>query len=180
MAIRLAAMSALSSTLLRSKRYRLVADRDALDLLDIKTMRTVCLVGAFGSYIRRLKAVRGLKLRVLELSEEAFEKEDKEYYVPAARGPKVLPSADTVIITGASIANGTIDGLLKYVRPGARVVVVGPSSSILPDALFKRGVTMVSGALITDADEALEILSEGGSAYHLYETCARKVNLFPK
>jgi uncharacterized protein (DUF4213/DUF364 family) len=100
--------------------------------------------------------------------------------VPARRAPEVLPSADTVIITGSSIANGTIDRLLACVDPASRVAVVGPTGSILPDALFRRGVAMVSGALITDADQALEILSEGGSAYHLYETCARKVNLLPK
>jgi uncharacterized protein (DUF4213/DUF364 family) len=71
-AIRLAAMSALSAYLLVSGKYRLVADKDALDMLDISRMRKVCLVGAFGTYIQRLKAVPGLKLRVLELNKDAF------------------------------------------------------------------------------------------------------------
>jgi len=179
-AIRVAVLGALSAPLLRPERYRMVADEDALDLLNPSGMRSVCLVGAFGTYIRRLQAVRSLKLRVLELREDAFNGDDRRFYVPAHKAPQVLPLADTVIITGSSIANGTIDGLLSCVRPGSRVAVVGPTSSILPDVLFKRGVTMVSGAAITDADQALETLSQGGSAYHLYGLCARKINLFPK
>jgi len=36
---------------------------------------------------------------------------------------------------------------------------------------------MVGTSIVTDIDEALEILSEGGGAYQLFGTCAQKINL---
>ena len=79
-----------------------------------------------------------------------------------------------MIITGASISNGTIDDLLSWTRPGARVIVTGPTASILPDALFKRNASIVSGVQVTDPDLALDLLAEGVGAYHLFHTCVRK------
>ena len=104
---------------------------------------------------------------------------DRGLFIPAAKGPEVLPEADAVLVTGAAIANGTIEGLLGLVNPRAQVAVVGPSGGILPDALFSRGVGLVSGALVTDPAMALELLSQGASAYHLFGRCARKMNLLP-
>jgi uncharacterized protein (DUF4213/DUF364 family) len=54
------------------------------------------------------------------------------------------------IPTGSSIANGTIEDLLGYTRPGATVIVTGPTASLLPDALFARNATIVSGVKVTD------------------------------
>ena len=73
---------------------------------------------------------------------------------------KVLPLCDTAILTGSSIANGTIEDLLGYTRPGATVIVTGPTASLLPDALFARNATIVSGVKVTDQDLALDMLAE--------------------
>jgi len=89
----------------------------------------------------------------------------------------VLSACDTVIITGASMANRTIDELLGYTRPGARVIVTGPTASILPDVLFEHNVSAVSGVCVTDPDMALDMLAEGVGAYQLFDTCMRKMNI---
>jgi len=72
--------------------------------------------------------------------------------LPSAMAAEVLPACDTVIITGASIANGSVDELLGWTRPGVNVMVAGPTASLLPDALFARNVAMVSGVEVTDPD----------------------------
>ncbi|OGS28244.1 MAG: hypothetical protein A3J82_06060 [Elusimicrobia bacterium RIFOXYA2_FULL_69_6] len=90
-----------------------------------------------------------------------------------------MRASDVIIITGAAITNDTVDGLLRHIPAGARTAIVGPTGSFLPDAFFKKGVSMVSGAQIYNADKALDLLSQGGRAHHLYGTCARKINLSP-
>ncbi|MBI4802616.1 MAG: hypothetical protein HY796_08865 [Elusimicrobia bacterium] len=75
--------------------------------------------------------------------------------------------------------NGTVDGLLSHITPGARTAIVVPTASFLPDAFFKEGVGMVSGAQIFNAGLALDLLSQGARAHHLYGCCARKINLLP-
>jgi len=41
-------------------------------------------------------------------------------------------------------------------------------------------VGIVSGVVVTDSNAMLDILSEGGSAYHLFNTCAKKINIVTK
>jgi uncharacterized protein (DUF4213/DUF364 family) len=89
----------------------------------------------------------------------------------------VLPTCDTVIVTGASIANRTIDDLLAATRPDAFVIVTGPTASMLPDVLFEHNVAAVSGVRVTEPDAALDMLAEGVGAYHLFDACVRKMNV---
>jgi uncharacterized protein (DUF4213/DUF364 family) len=175
----LAALSALSSAWLKPDRYRVVYDRDALDLAELGPGVRATIVGAFHRYIDRLRLVPGVRLHVLEMRPSALRPEDMPYYVPAEAADKVVPQSDWVIITGLTLANMTLCGLLALARPGARIMVVGPSASILPDALFRRKVALVGGGLMTASDAALDLLSQGAYARHLYAGCARRINLLP-
>jgi uncharacterized protein (DUF4213/DUF364 family) len=179
-ALAVAALNALSAPWLEGGRYRVVRDRDAFELLELKAGMSVAVVGAFSSYIDRLKAVPGLRLKVLELREEALRPEDKHLYVPAARAADVVPGCDALVITGMTVVNETLEGLLALAEPKAQTVLVGPSGSLLPDALFARGVRWAGGCAVTDADAALALLSQGARARHLYGSCARRINLAPR
>ncbi|HHX37446.1 MAG TPA: Fis family transcriptional regulator, partial [Clostridiaceae bacterium] len=50
-----------------------------------------------------------------------------------------------------------------------------PTVSMLPDGLFASGVTIVGGVSVTDADEMLDVISEGGSGYHLFGKSVRRI-----
>ncbi len=175
--VKLVVMNALSSRFLTEDRYRIVFDADALDLVDIPAAGKIGMVGAFIPFLKRLKGLPGVDLSVIERKKETLKSDEMRFYVPAVRASEVLPRCDTVIITGASIANGTIDELLGYTRAGARVIVTGPTASVLPDALFARNVSMVSGVQVTDIDKALDLLVEGAGAFHLFGVCMRKINV---
>jgi uncharacterized protein (DUF4213/DUF364 family) len=178
-ALAVAALNALSAPWLDGGRYRVVFDRDAFDLLELRPGMNVAMVGAFSSYIDRLQASAGLRLKVLELHEEAMRVQDMPLFVPASRAPEVVPACDALIITGLTAVNGTLEGLLSLASPKAEVIVVGPSGSMLPDALFARGARWVGGCALTDPDAALGLLALGAGARHLYGACARRINLAP-
>jgi uncharacterized protein (DUF4213/DUF364 family) len=178
-ALAVAAMNALSAPWLEGGRYRVVYDRDAFDLLQLRPGMSVAMVGAFSSYIDRFKTMPGVHLKVLELHAEAMRAEDRPLYVPAVRAPEVVPACDALIITGLTAVNGTLEGLLSLASPKAEVIVVGPSGSMLPDALFARGARWVGGCALTDPDAALDLLALGAGARHLYGACARRINLAP-
>ncbi|HAH05727.1 MAG TPA: Fis family transcriptional regulator [Elusimicrobia bacterium] len=176
-ALAAASMSALSAPWLEKAAGRTVYDKDPLELLEVRPGMSVAVVGAFRSYIDRLKAVPGVQLKVLELRESALSEDHRPFFVPTERAGEVVPSSDLLVITGLSLVNGTLEDLLSLARKDAQVALVGPSGSILPDALFSRGVTLAGGCVLDDPDEALELLSQGGRAHHLYGRCARKINL---
>jgi uncharacterized protein (DUF4213/DUF364 family) len=112
---------------------------------------------------------------VLELNENALAPEQKKYYAPAGEYKKILPESDIVIITGQTLVNRTIDDLLSVIAEGTQVVVTGPSSNIIPDILFKNKVSIIGAVRITDPEVLFDVVSEGGTGYHLFEYCARKI-----
>lgn len=96
------------------------------------------------------------------------------YYLPADRASDCVPDADLLVITGVTILNGTLPGLLQMAKPGAEILVTGPTASMLPDAFFRRGVTLLGGIQVTKPDELLDIISEGGSGYHFFGKYAER------
>ena len=91
-----------------------------------------------------------------------------------------MPKADLMVITGVTVLNDTLPGLLELRKPGAEIIVTGPTVSMLPDAFFKRGVTSLGGIVVTKADELLDLLCEGGSGYHFFGKYAEQTVVRPK
>ena len=172
--LKTAVLSAVSSKIVSSGNYKIVEDCDPIELLDLNNRKTITIVGAFQSYIRKISETRN-KLFVLELSENALTPEQKKFFVPAGEYRKILAASDIVIITGQTLVNKTIDDLLSAISPGAQVIVTGPSSNILPDILFRNKVSIIGAIRITRPDILFEVVSEGGAGFHLFEYCARKI-----
>ena len=175
--VQLVIMNALSSRFITSDRYNIMYDTDSIDLIDLKRAGRIGMVGAFIPFLKVLKSIPGINLTVVEQKKETLKTDEMRFYAPAEQAKQVIPYCDTVIITGASIANNTIEDLLSLTRPGANVLVTGPTASILPDALFARNVNIVSGVTVTDPDLTIDLLSEGVGAYHLFNRCVRKINI---
>ncbi|MCX6266189.1 MAG: DUF364 domain-containing protein [Bacteroidetes bacterium] len=172
--LRIAVLNAFSSKILSAANYKIVENTDPIDLIDLTQTKTITIVGAFQSYIHKIAETRN-KLYVLELNEKSLAGEDKRFYVPANEYKRVLPVSDIVIITGLTLVNNTIDGLLASIAPGAQIVVTGPSSSVIPDSLFRHNVNMIGATRITDPDLLFTIVGEGGAGYHLFKYCAQKI-----
>jgi uncharacterized protein (DUF4213/DUF364 family) len=82
-----------------------------------------------------------------------------------------------VILTGATIANGTFSQLLAWVNERAAIAVVGPTAGFVTDALFRRNIAIVGTAVMTDSEHLLDVIAEGGGAYQLLGSCVRKIDL---
>jgi uncharacterized protein len=172
--LKTAVLNAISSKIISSGNYKIIDNCDPIQLLDLNSSKTITIVGAFQSYIRKISETSN-KLFVLELSKNALTPEQKKFFVPAGEYEKIIPSSDIVIITGQTIVNRTIDDLLSVISPGTQVIVSGPSSGIFPDILFENKVTIIGTIKITKPEILFDIVSEGGTGYHLFEYCARKI-----
>lgn len=174
--LKIASLNALSSELIQKGFYNVIEDSDPFSLVETGRDKTITIVGAFQSYISKISA-SGSKLYVLEMDEDTLSNEHKKYFVPSTEFRKVLPVSDVVIITGQTLVNGTIDKLLSVINNGTQVIVTGPSSGILPDILFKNGVSIIGTVRITNPEILFDIAGEGGTGYHLFEYCARKITI---
>ena len=174
LSLKMATLNAISSNLISSGSYKIVNNCDPIDLLDLTRNQTITVVGAFQSYIRKISNTNN-RLYVLELNENALQPDQKKFYVPADDYPKILPDTDIVIITGLTLVNNTIDGLLSAIPEQAMVIVTGPSSSIIPDVLFANKVGIIGATQIIKPDILFDIVSEAGAGYHLFNYCAQKI-----
>ena len=114
-----------------------------------------------------------INFRILEM-DPATLKEEKPYFAEASRAGEFVPDADLLVITGTTVINDTLAGLLEMAKPGAQIIVTGPTASMLPDAFFSRGVTTLGGIIVTKPDELLDVISEAGSGYHFFGKSAER------
>ncbi|MBS0293143.1 MAG: DUF364 domain-containing protein [Proteobacteria bacterium] len=178
-ALAIATLNALAETLwLRDgppPGARVVAG-DAFDALAIAPGERVALVGAFPPYLRALRR-SGQPFHVLELDPATLKPEELPFFVPAERAPEIVAQADVLITTGTTLVNGTLDDLLRHLRPGAKAAVVGPTATLRAAPFARRGATVVGGTRVHAPAELLDLLAEGGSGYHFFGKSVERVCL---
>jgi uncharacterized protein (DUF4213/DUF364 family) len=154
----------------------LLPGADAFAATEIGPGERVVLVGAFIPFLKELKRRRQPYL-VLEQNPAALKPEEMPFYRAAELAPEIVPGADVLLITGATLLNKTLEDLLALARPGARVTVVGPTVGMLPDAFVARGVATLGSVRVTRPDDFLDLLAEAGSAPHFLGAYAEKIVL---
>jgi uncharacterized protein (DUF4213/DUF364 family) len=175
-AIGVATLNALSAILLEEEDcpYKPAGLGDVLDLVEIHKEDTVGMIGAFPPFIKRLKE-GCTKLHVFEKNPWLAKEVGMEELQPESLARDILPNCDVLIITGVTLVNHTLEPILKWSKRAREIVLVGPTASLYPEPLFKRGITTIGGIKINNADKVMEIVSQGGSGYDLFEKYADRI-----
>ena len=174
--LKIAVLNAYFHKFVMQNAYSIRRNSDPIDSLNLHQYKKVVMVGAFNSYIQKISK-HEVSLQVLELNEEAFLPQHRQFYVPAEQYKEILPQADLVIMTGLTLVNNTFDDLLAAVSPKSTSVIIGPSASILPDLFFENHIDIIGGTLITEPEKLFPLVSQGAAGYHLFEYCAEKISI---
>ncbi len=127
---------------------------DVLEAVEIRPGDRVCMVGCF------LPLLQALKDR--QVSVTAVDEVPKPGSRPADEARRLLPESQIAVITATSIINGTIDGLLKMAASCREVVILGPSTPLLPEAFAGTPVTCLSGIRVLQSEAVIQSIAEGG------------------
>ena len=73
---------------------------------------------------------------------------------------ELLPQADVVAVTATTLMNGTLAGILAGVRRDAFLMMLGPSTPLVP-ALFEFGFDVLCGTLVDDPEQVLRAVEQG-------------------
>ena len=136
-------------------------------LAELGKDKVVALIGSF-PFISRLRNQVG-ELFVLEQNPGNDE-------LPANRAPHVLPQADVVAITGMTLINQTLDGLLQHCRPDSQIMILGPTTPLSP-LLFKKNIHMLSGSVVTKIDPVLRAVCQGANFRQVHRAGVRLVTI---
>jgi uncharacterized protein (DUF4213/DUF364 family) len=115
--------------------------------------KRIAIVGHF-PFVERVRQVAG-ECWVVELDPRPGD-------VPAERAAEVLGRADVIALTGTSLINHTFDEVVGLCRPGALVLLLGPSAPLTP-VLFEAGVGAISGTRVTDPDKVLPLVEQAAT-----------------
>jgi hypothetical protein len=127
--------------------------------------QSVVLIGHF-PFVERLQARVG-KLTVLELNPQPGD-------VPVSMAADLLPTAKVVAITGMTLLNHTLDGLLQLCAPDALVILLGPSVPLDP-LFFENGVDILCGSIVTSIDPVLAAVRQGATFRQVHRAGVRLV-----
>jgi uncharacterized protein (DUF4213/DUF364 family) len=122
-------------------------------LIERAAGKRVALVGHF-PFIPQLRRSAG-QLWVIEQQPVPGE-------YPAGAAADLIPQADIVALTGSALINHTLDDLLGLCGCDAEVMVLGASTPLSP-VLFERGVSILSGARVTEEAAVLRLAGEGAT-----------------
>ncbi|MFX1388512.1 MAG: Rossmann-like domain-containing protein [Promethearchaeota archaeon] len=84
---------------------------------------------------------------------------------------------DILFCTGTSLINDTFESILqKFRRKARKIILVGPTASMIPDILFDYGVDIIGGMKIINSEATFQILQEGGGT-KIFKKYGKKYNL---
>jgi uncharacterized protein (DUF4213/DUF364 family) len=141
---------------------------DVLDHLELRDGDRVCMVGCFLPLLERLTA---RNIQVLAVDERP-----KAGALPAEQVETLLSSSQVALITATSLVNATLGRLLDLAGSCRAVVLLGPSTPMLPQAFAATPIKLLSGIRITAAEHLIEIVAAGGG-FRDFRPHVRKVNL---
>jgi len=135
--------------------------RKLLELLKGKSPTLV--VGNMGPLIRVLNdhgietivLERCLMMRVRSLADTSL--------------PFVARKARSLVATGATIPNGTIDFVIKCLRHTEPRILAGPTAQLHPDVAKVLGITALASTRVTNISRAIDIVKRGGGRHDLRE-----------
>ena len=145
---------------------------DLLDVLELKPDDHVGMVGCFSPLVERIRRrVRRLSIfeRGRRLTPDLLSED---------RTAEVLPECSVALITSTALMNGTIDALLVAATHCREVVLLGPSTPLVPEVFAEppRRASLLAGVVVTDAEELLRTVAQNGGTRD-FKTSVAKVNV---
>ena len=149
-----------------------MTEGDLLDVLKLKPDDRVGMVGCFSPLVHRIRHCVQ-RLFIFERSPRLTSD-----LLPEHRAIEVLPECSVALITSTTIMNSTIDALLLAATNCREVVLLGPSTPLIPKLFAEppRRASLLSGVVVTDAEELLRTVARGGGTRD-FKTCVAKVNI---
>jgi uncharacterized protein (DUF4213/DUF364 family) len=129
----------------------------------------VGMVGFFRPLIERYLA-RGTEVIVIEQQPERV---PPELGLELFTTPQALARCDTVLCTASTLINNSIESIVEAAGNPAKIHLIGPSASGLPDLLFDLGIRSTGGVIIDRPRDLERAIAQGDS----WGDCGRKYQL---
>jgi len=173
-AVGLAVVNALAN---RSRRHHgqrgeASMEGDLLVALELRPEDHLGMVGCFSPLVEPIRRQVG-RLSIFERGPRLA-----PGLLPEQRAFEILPECSVAVITATTLINGTIDALLVAAAHCREIILLGPSTPLLPEIFAgpPRRVTLLAGTVVTDPEELLRIVAADGGTRD-FQASVVKVNV---
>lgn len=142
------------------------AQEDVFEAAGVREGDRVVMVGFIAPVAAMLKA-KGCTVDIFE-----HRRHDDVRIRPQEAMKECLSRADVAIVTATSIINGSLSDILAFQSGARAMILMGPSTPMLPRVFSSTPVTFLAGCRVVDAGKALDIVMEGGGTQILYKNAA--------
>ncbi len=170
-----AAVNAVSSYLLwgagQDRELHIEVGVDIVSAVPRVASGKVLVVGHMGPLVRALKEHGAREVHVVErcaamrcrgaLSDSAL--------------PRLAPEVDTLVVTGATLVNDTLDYILSLRKADSTLILVGPTAGAHPTPLFTEGVNAIASMRAVKVSAVLDVIRRGGGRWAFTEFCEQYV-----
>ncbi|MFX1392710.1 MAG: Rossmann-like domain-containing protein [Promethearchaeota archaeon] len=175
--IGIATLNAISQHLLKIMNPHKKLKVDLVEYLKIDKDTKVVFVGQISSLIQRVNKITKYIIIIENNPSISLPLNKFSIKTNIDKLSKEEMSTDILFCTGTALINDTMEDILALFRRYAqKIVVIGPSASMIPDILFDSGVDIVGGMKIVDYESAIKVLQEGGGTKH-FKQYGKKYNL---
>ena len=123
-----------------------------MDSFGVESNSRIAMVGLFRPLVKIFQE-RGASVEVLDDFQGVGERN--------RFNEKLKDWAEVLVLTSTSILNDTTEGILNLLGPGVKVVMIGPSTPLVPDIFHDFPVHMLVGTVPTDTEGVLKAIRHG-------------------
>ena len=145
---------------------------DALDAISIRDGDTITLIGAIGPFINELSR-RNVNINLFEKGE--VKEEFRKFLRLNDDLDKVLLETDILILTGVTVENFSIDGIVSLPTKAREKIISGPTTPMVKGVFKKRGFNLVAGVRIVNPKMMIKTIGEGGGTKVIIKNSGEKV-----
>ena len=159
------AMSALNA--LTSAITKIPEEAKGIDILELMPLSRDDVMAVVGYITPLINSLRKWVKEVYVFERDQLRRRDA---LPETLLPRLLKEVNVAIISGAALLNDTIDSIIKWVKPGTRLAVVGATGSVKPETLFRAGIHYIGGFRVNSGEEAIvaELVRLGAGTKEVY------------
>ena len=152
-------------------------ENDLLDFLNINENTTITFIGLIRPLIREISKIT----RFITIIEDSIPISPYFKKFKFSRTVNQLEDneleTDLLFCSGTTLINDTLESILeKFKKKAQKIIIIGPTASMIPDILFEYGVNVVGGMEILNSKATIQIVQEGGGT-KLFKKYGKKYNL---
>jgi uncharacterized protein (DUF4213/DUF364 family) len=149
-----------------------ITEGDLLEVLELGPDDQVGMVGCFSPLVEPIRR-RVRRLLIFERGQHLTPE-----CLPENQACERLSQCSVAIITATTLLNGTIDALLAAAASCREVVLLGPSTPLVPEVFAEapRRVTLLAGVLVNKVEDLLRAVARDGGTRD-FLPCVVKVNV---